>query len=255
MKYLAAIQARYGSTRLPGKILMDLAGKPVLQRVIERAEKSRNIDEVIVITSISKADVKTVNLVSSLGYRVIAGSENDVLDRYYQSTKLFDPEYVIRITGDCPLYDADMLDLAISRMDADTDYMASLTETIADGLDIEVFRFSALKYAWENAKLASEREHVTLYIKNHPEIFKLQDFLCPLGDLNKERWSLDEPEDYKLLSEIYSHFGNYDFDTKDVLDFLDANPGLRDINGFYGRNEGLEKSLAEDYILNDLEGR
>lgn len=252
MKYLAAIQARCGSTRLPGKILMDLAGKPVLQRVIERAAKSAYIDEVIVVTSIAKDDINTVRLVSSLGWRVTAGSEADVLDRYYQSAKLLAPEYVVRITGDCPLYDPKMLDLAISRMDADTDYMASLSETIADGTDIEIFRFSALQYAWEHAALASEREHVTLYLKNHPEMFKLQDFICPLGNLNDERWSLDEPEDYKLLRAVYAHFGDKDFHTEDVLTFLDAHPHLREINNKYRRNEGLEKSLAEDHILEDL---
>ncbi len=249
MKYLAAIQARFGSSRLPGKILMDLAGKPVLQRVIERVEKSDLLDEVIVITSAGIADIGTVKLVSGLNRRVFCGSENDVLDRYYQSTRLLEPEYVVRITGDCPLFDARLLDLAIEGMAEDTDYLANLTETLADGLDLEIMKFSALEKAWQNARLASEREHVTLYIKNHPEQFKLQNFECPLGNLNKERWSLDEPEDYALLKTVYEHFGNDGFSTEDVLLFLDENPELRELNFKYGRNEGLEKSLREDRIL------
>lgn len=249
MKYLAAIQARYGSTRLPGKILKDLAGKPALSRVIERVEQSKYVDEVIVITSIAPCDIKTVHFVSSLDRRVFVGSENDVLDRYYQSAKLLCPEYVIRITADCPVFDAALLDLAIEQMTPDADYMASMTETLADGLDLEIIRFSALHDAWQQARLASEREHVTLYIKNHPEQFKLQDFICPYGNLNHERWTVDEPEDYELICAIYKHFGDRYFNTADILGFLNAHPDLRALNAKYARNEGLAKSLANDYVI------
>lgn len=245
MKYLGIVQARCGSSRLPGKILMDLAGKPVLQRVLERAARSRHLSEVMAVTSVERADIETVRLVSSLGYRVIAGSEEDVLDRYYQCAKHFKPEYVVRITGDCPLYDAALLDMAIDGMDADADYMAAITETLADGLDIEIFRYAALEEAWHEAKLKSEREHVTLYIRNHPERFKLQDFICPLGDLNAERWSLDEEADYALIKDIYEHLPE-DFNTAEVLAYLDENPQVRALNAGIGRNEGLKKSLAED---------
>lgn len=248
MKILAIVQARFGSTRLPGKILMDMAGKPVLQRVLERASKSKRISEVVAVTSVGKDDIPTVHLVSGLGYRIMAGSENDVLDRYYQCARLLQPEYVVRITGDCPLFDAELLDMAIDAMKPETDYMAALSETLADGLDLEVFRYAALEQAWQQAKLASEREHVTLYMKNHPETCVLQDFICPHGNLNGERWSLDEPEDYELLKNIYEHFEGADtFSTKDVLAYLDENPGLRTINAAFGRNEGLAKSLKQDY--------
>ncbi len=248
MKILAIVQARFGSTRLPGKILMDMAGKPVLQRVLERAAKSKRISEVVAVTSVGKDDIPTVHLVSGLGYRIMAGSENDVLDRYYQCARLLQPEYVVRITGDCPLFDAELLDMAIDAMKPETDYMAALSETLADGLDLEVFRYTALEQAWQQAKLASEREHVTLYMKNHPETYVLQDFICPHGNLNRERWSLDEPEDYELLKNIYEHFEGADtFSTKDVLAYLDEKPGLRTINAAFGRNEGLAKSLKQDY--------
>lgn len=248
MKYLAAIQARFGSNRLRGKILMDLGGKPVLERVIERVEQSENVDNAIVITSIEPADTATVHFVSGIGRQVFAGSENDVLDRYYQAAKLFEPEYVIRVTGDCPLYDPRLLDYAIENMDKDSDYMGAVSETIADGTDIEIFKFAALKDAWQNARLKSEREHVTLYVKNHPEKFKIQDLISPYGNLNRERWSLDEPQDYELIKKIYEHFGDGKFYTRDIVKYLDANPDLRKINGSFGRNEGLEKSLREDGI-------
>jgi spore coat polysaccharide biosynthesis protein SpsF len=245
MKYLAAIQARYSSTRLPGKILMDLCGKPVIERVIERVERSAFVDEVMVVTSINKEDIQTLHTVSALGRRVAAGSEDDVLDRYYQCARLLGPQYVIRVTADCPVFDSKLLDAAIARMGG-ADYTASLTNTLPDGTDIEVVKFSTLRRAWEQAKLASEREHVTLYIRNHPELFVLKDFVCPLGNMEGERWTLDEPADYEFLKKIYGHFGESDFYTEDILGYLDANPEIRRINGGITRNEGLRKSLEND---------
>lgn len=217
-----------------------------MQRVIERAEQSDYIDKAVVITSIMASDIGTVNFVSGIGRQVFAGSESDVLDRYYQAAKLFKPEYIIRITGDCPLYDPKLLDYAIDNMDENSDYMGSVSETIADGTDIEIFKFETLKDAWHNARLKSEREHVTLYIKNHPEKFKIQDLISPYGNLNGERWSLDEKEDYELIKNIYEHFGENNFYTEDIVNYLDANPDLRKINGSFERNAGLIKSLSED---------
>ncbi len=246
MKYLAAVQARFNSSRLPGKILMPLGGKPVLEQVLSRIARSRHVDEAIVITSFSKEDIETVKLVSGLGYRVTAGSEDDVLDRYYQAAKLIEPEYVIRITADCPVFDAQLLDMAIEQMKPETDYLAPITETLADGLDLEIIKFSALKKAWEIADLTSEREHVTLFVRNHPELFVLQDFVCPYGNLNAYRWTLDEPQDYAVLTKIYEYFGERAFDTRDILRFLQEHPDVAALNAGIGRNEGLAKSLAED---------
>ncbi len=251
MKFLAAIQARSGSTRLPNKIHMDLQGKTVLNRVIDRVSNSKYVDEVIVITSFNKEDITTLNLVSTLGYRVFAGSSEDVLDRYYQSAKLIKPKYIIRITADCPLFDPQLLDTAIEQLNSDTDYLGAISETLADGLDLEIFTFEALKKAWQEADMVSEREHVTLFMRNNPKLFKLQDFICPLGNLNKERFTLDEKEDYALISEIYAHFKNREFYTKDILDFLDMHPNLRNLNAKYARNEGLAKSLANDEKITD----
>ena len=245
MKYLSLIQARYGSARLPGKILMDLGGKPVLRRVIERVERSRFVEEVMVATSINKEDINTVRLVSSLGRRVAAGSEDDVLDRCYQCARLLMPEYLIRVTADCPVYDPRLLDEAIAKMGG-ADYTAALSDTLPDGADIEVMRFSALERAWREAKLASEREHVTLYIRNHPELFELKDFVCPLGDLGHERWTLDEPADYEFLKALYSHFGEREFYTADILTWLENNREMRELNRGIRRNEGLQKSLDND---------
>ncbi|MGI6153522.1 MAG: cytidylyltransferase domain-containing protein [Christensenellaceae bacterium] len=251
MKYLAAVQARFGSTRLPGKILMELAKKPVLTRVVQRVEKSRYINETIVLTSVNSDDIKTVNLVSGMGRRVIAGSPDDVLDRYYQAAKLLKPEYIVRITADCPVFDATLLDDAIEQMTGNEDYVSAVSETLADGLDFEIVKAEALALAWENAKMASEREHVTLYIKNHADSFRIKDYLCPFGNLNGRRWTLDEPEDYELLKSIYAHFGDVDFGTKELLAYLNEHPQLEQVNAAIGRNEGLQKSLQNDYKVEE----
>lgn len=252
MKYLVLIQARCGSTRLPNKVMKNISGKTDLQWVIERVRRSRKIDEVMVITSIEKNNLPLIKLCTELGIRVFVGSEEDVLDRYYQAAKLIRPEYVIRITADCPLFDWRYLDMAIEQMEADTDYMSELTETFPDGLDIEIIRFSALKKSWRNARLASEREHVTMYIKNHLELFKIQNLECPIAGIAGHRWTLDEDEDYQLISNIYEHFvsiGKEDFVTEDILAYLEKTPGISQINSKYARNEGLAKSLENDKIL------
>ena len=252
MKYLVLIQARCGSTRLPNKVLKELCGKPALEQMIRRVQKSKRVDEVMVITSIEKANLPILNLCSELGVRVGVGSEDDVLDRYYQTAKLLKPEYVIRLTADCPCFDAELLDLAIEQLEPDTDYCGMLSESFADGLDLEIIKFEALKKAWKEAKHTFEREHVTQYIVKRPEIFKLQNFESPIGYFGNHRWTVDEPEDFELVSLVYDHFVNKlhmeDFGYKDILEFLYENPDIRKINSQYTRNEGLLKSIMNDKI-------
>ena len=254
MKYLVMIQARSGSTRLPNKVLKDLCGKPALQRMIERVQKSKSVDEVIVVTSIEKNNLPILKLCSEIGVRVGIGSEDDVLDRFYQTAKLLKPEYVIRLTADCPCFDAGLLDKAISEMNETSDYMGMLSETFADGLDLEIMKFTALKKAWKEANHSFEREHVTQYIVRHPEIFKLQDFKSPIGDFGEHRWTVDEAEDFQLVQHIYSHFINTvlgeNFNYNDILEYLDENPEIKAINSKYARNEGLQKSIEEDHVVN-----
>lgn len=256
MKFLAIIQARCGSSRLPGKVLRDLAGKTALERVIERVEKSRFVEEVMVATTINQEDIPIVKLVSSKNMRVYIGSSLDVLDRYYQAAKLLQPDYIIRITADCPVFDYEILDDAILELREDTDYLAAVSETLADGLDLEIIRYEGLKRAWREATLASEREHVTMYIKNHRDLFKIQDYVCKLGNLHDERWTIDEMEDYEFIKQIYEHFqhqGKTDFLSRDILRYLDKNPQIREINKGFIRNEGLLISLQNDRIVKKME--
>lgn len=254
MKYLAMIQARCGSTRLPNKVLKDLCGKPQLQRVIERVQRSGKIDEVMVITSINKANLPILKLCTDIGVRTGIGSEDDVLDRYYQTAKLLRPDYVIRITGDCPCIDSQLIDEAICQMGEDIDYCANtLIPTFADGLDFEIIRFSALEKTWREAYHLFEREHVTQYIIRHPELFRQQNFASSFGDFSNHRWTVDEPEDFEVIEQIYKHFvcesHTEVFGYRDILSFLQEHPEIMKINRKYQRNEGLEKSIAEDKIV------
>lgn len=251
MKFLVIIQARCGSTRLPSKVLKKIEGKSALEQMLNRVSRSEKIDEIMVATTINLEDLPIVNLVSGLGYRIFSGSSEDVLDRYYQAAKLIRPEYVIRLTADCPLFDWRILDEAIDQLNDDSDDLCSYTETFPDGEDLEIIRFKVLEEMWQNARLASEREHVTLYVKSHPEIYKLQNYECKLGNLKDERWTLDESEDLEVIRAVYRHFApRTDFSMEEIYRFMQEHPAVRELNRKYIRNEGLLKSLAEDRIVN-----
>lgn len=254
MKYLALIQARCGSTRLPNKVLKNLCGIPALQQMIQRVQRSKYIDEVIVVTSIEKNNLPILKLCSNIGVRVGVGAEDDVLDRFYQTAKLLQPEYVIRLTADCPCFDAELLDMAIAKMSDDADYCGELTESLADGLDFEIIKFQALQKSWREANHSFEREHVTQYIVRHSEMFKLQNFESPIGYFGNYRWTVDEPEDFEVVTKIYEHFrGNDNFGYRDIIEFLKQNPDIQKINAKFQRNEGLKKSINEDKILSKRE--
>ena len=229
MDYLVMIQARCGSTRLPNKIMMDLCGKPSLQRMIERVRRSKMADEVMVVTSIEKENVKVIKLCADMGVRVFVGSENDVLDRYYQAAKLLKPKYVVRLTADCPCIDPILLDEALSQLHNGTDYLGMISQTFADGLDIQIIKYEALEESWEKAVHSFEREHVTQYVIRRPDEFTLQDFISPVGDFGNHRWTIDEPEDYEVVRRIFEHFikdlGNEYFGYKDILEYITRPPG------------------------------
>lgn len=253
MKNLVIIQARCGSSRLPNKVLKDLCGKPSLQRMIERVQKSRLVDEIIVATSIKKENLKIVKLCANMGVRVFVGSEEDVLDRYYQAARLLEPEYVIRLTADCPCFDGELLDEALHQLESDTDYMGMLTESFADGLDIQIISFKALEKSWNESIHSFEREHVTQYVINRPEEFVLQNFESPIGYFGDQRWTIDEVEDFEVVEHIYKYFietkKKEDFGYRDILEFMEKHPDIKSINSMYSRNEGLQKSILQDKII------
>ena len=255
MTIYAIVQARMGSTRLPGKVLMNLSGKPVLEHVIDRLKQSNYINQVIVATSDNEENEAIFELCGSKNVLCFKGSEDDVLDRFYQACMNFDVnsnDILIRITADCPLIDYEIVDKTIKlHLVENNDYTSNTMPcTYPDGLDCEVFNFDILVNAWKNANLSSEREHVTLYIRNHPEIYKLGGLTNDV-DYSDLRWTLDEKEDFVLINEIYENLYDMNefFTMDDVLKLLETKPELTDINSFIMRNEGLEKSLKNDQIL------
>lgn len=247
-KIVAMIQARMGSRRLPGKMSLPLGDSTVLEQVLDRVSRSEKLDEVVLVTTIDKSDLPLVRLCSQKNIRVFCGSENDVLDRYYQAAKIIKPDHVVRITGDCPLMDPDVIDCVIKRhLESNADYTSNvLKESYPDGLDVEIFSFAALKKSWEEAELKSDREHVTLYIRNNPESFKLLSVENET-DLSSLRWTLDEEADYLFITKIYNLLDKSDsYGMGSVLNIICSNPSLGEINNNITRNEGLMKSLKED---------
>lgn len=194
------------STRLPGKVLLDLEGKPVLQHVIERVRLSKTIDKVIVATTDNTEGKEIEKLCIKIGAEVYRGSEDDVLDRFYQAVRGFKPDHIIRITADCPLIDPGVIDDIVKcHLKNSADYTTNtLKETYPDGEDVEVFTFKTLGKAWESACLKSEREHVTPYIRKNPSLFKLCNKEYEENISNK-RWTLDEQRDYEFLKVIYKN--------------------------------------------------
>lgn len=247
---LCVIQARTGSTRLPGKILKPIIGKPMLLRQLERVRLSRKITRLVVATTTDPADDVVVKLCLQNGIPCFRGSVSDVLDRYYQSAYKFQAEHIVRITGDCPLIDPQVIDQVIEfYFKHHYDYASCnrITNTFPDGLDVEIFSFKALTRAHREAELPSEREHVTPYFYKNPKKFRLGDYQSS-RNLAGNRWTVDETEDFEFINQIYKALypSKHNFTTQDVIKLLRKKPALKEINNHFRRNEGYEKSLEMD---------
>lgn len=247
MRTVAIIQARLGSSRLPGKVLLDIGGQSMLAHVVRRAQRARRLDQVAIATSTSPADDAIARFGALHGVAVSRGSEHDVLARYAQAAAEHGAEVVVRLTADCPLLDPGVIDDVIAAYhDGDWDYASNVEPpTYPDGLDTEVIRRSALDRAAREAKLPSEREHVTPYIRKHPELFRIRAVRSP-EDLSALRWTVDEPRDLDLVRAIYGQMRSADFGMADVLDLVGRDPDLTKINANIQRNEGYLRSLSED---------
>ena len=242
MNILAIIQARMGSRRLPGKVLMDLGGATVLSRVIHRLERSQQIAKIVVATTSLPEDEVIVSECERLRVTCFRGSENDVLDRYYQAVRSHSADAVVRITSDCPLIDPELVDETIRVFENEhADYASNVSpRTYPRGLDAEVMTSSALERAWREARELHEREHVTPYLYEHPKTFRLASVS---GDVDHShyRWTLDTPGDLELLRAVYFRFHNRDdFHWQDVIALMEREPGLAELN-----SQVLQKSLRE----------
>ena len=250
MQIACIVQARMSSTRLPGKVLFKLAGKSVLGHVVERLSFCKTFNKVIIATSTDQADNSIAEWCKVNHLSCYRGSLNDVLDRYYKAANYFNLDSVIRITADCPLIDPFIVDNVVNGFKSG-DYDAfSLAGEFPDGLDCQVFSKSALKNAWENAKLPSEREHVGIYIeKTNSEKFKIGN-IKPFRNLSLMRWTLDEVQDYEFLKIIFENLYETGkiFYAKDVLNFLECNQRILSINSHILRNEGYFKSVEKDFL-------
>lgn len=254
MKTVALIQARMSSSRLPGKVLRDIAGLPMLLQVVQRAKQANFIKFVAVVTSTHAADDAIEGFCQEHGIPCFRGSLDDVLDRYYQAASHFQAEAVVRLTGDCPLLDPQIIDKVIQTFyQGGFDYVSNALEcTYPDGLDTEIFRFAALERAWKEARLKSEREHVTAYIYKHPALFRLGTVKHE-EDLSFLRWTVDTSRDLDFVKTVYSSFPNTDFGMDDILKLLKEHPEITKINSGQQRNEGYLKSLQEDSKFRQIE--
>jgi len=243
-------QARSGSTRLPGKVLKEVDGQTLLQIHLERLNKCLKVDEIIVATTVNSEDEIIYNSALEWGFTAFRGSELNVLDRFYQSLKGKKPYWVVRVTSDCPLLDPELVDAIVNfAQDNSYDYVSNgMVEHFPDGQDVEVFKFSALKKAWENAKLKSELEHVTPYIRNNSDgkgddIFSSMNYACQ-NNYSHIRMTVDEPRDFDLIQYIINQLGT----NKSWLDYTNyiIQNDLTKINDNIIRNEGFIKSLKND---------
>ena len=255
---LGIVQARVSSSRLPRKVLADLLGRPMIAWQIERLKRSKRLDQLVVATSTSPEDDELARLAAELGIACFRGSLTDVLDRFYQACTPFKPEHVVRLTGDCPLSDPQVIDQVIAaHLAADADYTSNVLEpTYPDGLDVEVMKFSTLKAAWREAQAKTAREHVTFYIYNHPERFRLHSVKQPVNQSHL-RWTVDEPADFALITRIYEALvpNHPEFNSEDVLELLAREPQLATLNTGITRNEGLERSLVNEQAQTPMRQR
>lgn len=252
---VAIIQARMNSSRLPGKMLKQVGGKPLIDFVLDAVEAIPVIDHIVVATSNTKTDDPLANHVSERKIAVFRGNEDDVLSRYYLAAKKYKSEHVVRITGDCPLFDPKITTEFINwYLKKGYDY-ARLAPEFAEGLDSEIFSFKILQQAHQKASKKSEREHVTLYFHNNSAQFKMGVYPNKTDD-SRYRFTVDEPEDFKVISRIIAAlYDNTPIDSKKIIDFLDANPKILQANSHIIRNEGVIKSLrAEKKIIIRADG-
>ena len=241
-RIVAIVQARMGSTRLPGKVLADIGGQPTLSRVIHRLRRSGLIQMVLVATTDRPADDAIVQLCKQHAVAVFRGEEEDVLDRYHRAAQFTRADVVVRVTSDCPLIDPEITDKTIQAfLDHGTDYASNtLRRTYPRGLDTEVMTAQALDQCWRQATKPYQRVHVTPYIYEHPEQFTLHS-VTNAEDYSDYRWTLDTPEDLEFIRAVYQRMGNDgSFGWRQVLDLLEREPELVTLNSHI-----VQKALHE----------
>ncbi|HTY09893.1 MAG TPA: glycosyltransferase family protein [Bacteroidota bacterium] len=242
MKTLIVIQARTGSSRLPNKVLLPLAGAPLLQRMVERVQAAEKVSDIVVATTTERSDDPIRTLCRSIGVRCFSGHPSDLLDRHLQAALHEKADAVVKIPSDCPLIDPRIIDTVLRFFTARVrpfDYVSNLhPATYPDGNDIEVMTMEALKTAWCEAEKDYEREHTTPFLWEQPERFVLGSVLCESGlDYSMEqRWTIDYPEDYSLIKRVYDELwtpGQPVFSMYDILQLISEKPEIKMLNARY----------------------
>lgn len=241
------IQARTGSSRLPKKVLAKIENKPMIWHVINRVKKIKSVKQIALITTKNESDKILLEIAKKNNIIGFAGDENDVLKRHYQCALKINADPIIRITGDCPLIDPALVEKILRfYLNSNYDYVSNtIIPTFPDGLDTEIFSFATLKKIIHQAKLKSEREHVTIYITKNKKLFKIFNYKNE-KDLSQFRWTVDRKQDLKLVRTIYSKMKPKTiFTMDDVLKIISQNPHLLKINKGIKRNEGHTKLINQ----------
>lgn len=225
-KIVALIQARVGSKRLPGKVLKDIEGQTMLERVVNRVKEAKNLDEVVIATTVSEGDIAIVELCKKHNWLCFRGSEPDVLDRFYQAACFFKADAVVRITADCPLIDPRLIDKVVEKfltLYPDIDYASEglTNRTFPRGLDTEVVSIGALRNEWQTS--TKWREHVTLNIRKNAGRYRMAD-ISNDKDYSYMRWCVDTAEDLEFVRRVYGHFNGSRFYWEDVVKLLEIHP-------------------------------
>jgi len=253
----AIIQARMGSTRLPGKVMMCVNNRPLLDYMIERVNRCQAVDQVIIATTGSQRDTPIVDWCQEAQVGYYRGSEEDVLSRYYHCAVQYQASIVVRMTSDCPLIDPHVVDCVVENY-LERPEIEFVSNTVPlpclypDGMDVEVFGIELLKKAYHEATLPSEREHVTFYMWKTEKFRTFR--LDPQQDLSQYRFTIDYPEDFEVIQAIFEHLypSNLEFSMDDLIHFMELNPKLKTLQQNIVRNAGWESSFERDrQILNE----
>lgn len=250
-KVVAIIQARTASTRLPKKVLSEILGKPMIWHIIERVKKSKTVDSVVLATTLREDDDALEALAKECKIICFRGSEDDVLHRFYKAAEREKADIAVRITGDQALMDPDVIDGVVKTFKSGKYDLVGCADTFPDGLDVDVVSMKALKEACQEATLKSDREHVMPFIWKNPKRYKIGEYKNSLGNMHKQRWCVDEPEDYEFVKKVYAELYKVGgiFKTKEVVELLRKKRWMKRINSGIKRNEGYMKSLFEDKNL------
>ena len=251
MNIIAVTQARYGSTRLPAKVLKKVGNETLLDVHLQRILQAKQITTLVVATTKEEGSEEIVRIAERNGALCYKGSTDDVLERFYFAVKDLNPDYVVRLTSDCPLIDPHVIDkIIIDCISSNCDYASNtLKPTYPDGIDTEVFRFSALEKAFNEAKLKSEREHVTPYIKNNSS-FKGKDLFTSINvespvDCSEYRITVDTQEDFEVIKKLIEDLGK-EQEWEKYVEYLNLNQNIKGLNSNHTRDEGYAKSLLND---------